>query len=398
VNVRATGGGLAAVRRLLILVSAIVLVESMFFAVLAPLLPRYVDELGLSKTEAGMLSGIYAAGGLAGAIPSGLIAVRFGVKPTVLSGLAIIVGTSVAFGLADSAWLLYTTRFGQGVGSALAWTGGLAWLVATAPRGRRGELIGIAMGAAVAGALLGPVLGGAASLVGPAPAFGAVAAAGVLLGAWAWSMPASPPPEEPQPLQSLFGAFRERRVLSGFWLVSLAAFLLGVISVVAPLRLDELGWGALGISAAFLISAGVEAGLSPFIGRWSDRHGPLAPVQAGLVGCIAVSIVLPWIGLQWPALLLVIAAGIVYGVFWVPGTTLLSDGAETAGLELGFGFALLNVAWAPANVVGATVGGALAEAMGDAGAYLLAAGVCLLTLAASQRAGLGQPLSAKEAA
>jgi len=65
--VRETDGGLAAVRRLLILVSAIVLVESMFFAVLAPLLPHYVDELGLSKTEAGILSGIYAFGGLAGA-------------------------------------------------------------------------------------------------------------------------------------------------------------------------------------------------------------------------------------------------------------------------------------------------------------------------------------------
>src|SRR6266508_4505521 len=68
------------------------------------------------------------------------------------------------FRLAESAWVLYAARFGQGVGSSLAWTGGLAWLVAAAPRGRRGELIGIAMGAAVAGALLGPVLGGVASL------------------------------------------------------------------------------------------------------------------------------------------------------------------------------------------------------------------------------------------
>ena len=36
------------------------------------------------------------------------------------------------------------------------------------------------------------------------------------------------------------------------------------------------------------------------------------------------------------------------------GTILLSDGAELAGLDQGYGFALLNVAWAPANVVGAT--------------------------------------------
>ena len=287
---------------------------------------------------------------------------------------------------------------GHVVGSALAWTGGLAWLVAAAPRGRRGELIGIAMGAAVAGALLGPVLGGVASLTGPAPAFAVVAAVGVLLAAWAWTTPAFKPAEEPQPLRALLRAFSERQVLSGFWLVSLAAFLLGIVSVVAPLRLDELGWGALGISAVFLVSAGIEAAMNPFIGRWSDRYGRLAPVRAGLVAAIAFSLVLPWTDGRWPYLLLVTAAAVFYGVNWVPGTALLSDGAETAHLDQGFGFALLNVAWAPANVVGAALGGALAETVGDAGAFLLAASLCLATLAAAQWAALGRTLPAKEPA
>ena len=336
---------------------------------------------------------------MAGAVPSGLLAVRVGVRPTVLGGLAIIVVTSVAFGFAESAWVLYAARFGQGVGSALAWTGGLAWLVAAAPRDRRGELIGIAMGAAVAGALLGPVLGGVASLTGPAPAFAFVAAVGVLLAAWAWTTPAFKPAEEPQPLRALLRAFRERQVVSGFWLVSLAAFLLGIVSVVAPLRLDELGWGALGISAVFLVSAGIEASMNPFIGRWYDRYGRLAPVRAGLVAAIAFSLVLPWTDGRWPYLLLVTAAAVFYGVNWVPGTALLSDGAETAHLDQGFGFALLNVAWAPANVLGATLGGVLAQTAGGGSAYLLAAALCLVTLAAAQFTVLDQrPLPAKGSA
>ena len=386
-------------RRLLLLVSATVLLESTFFAVLAPLLPYYEEEFGLSASALGVLSAVYAAGGLVGAIPSGLLAVRVGVRPTVLGGLAIIVATSVAFGFAESAWVLYAARFGQGVGSALAWTGGLAWLVAAVPRGRRGELIGIAMGAAVAGALLGPVLGGVASLTGPAPAFVVVAGVGVLLGVWAWTTPAFKPADEPQPLRALLRAFRERQVVSGFWLVSLAAFLLGVVSVVAPLRLDDLGWGALGISAVFLVSAGIEAAMNPFIGRWSDRYGRLAPVRAGLVAAIAFSLVLPWTDGRWAYLLLVTAAAVFYGVNWVPGTALLSDGAETAHLDQGFGFALLNVAWAPANVLGATLGGVLAQTAGGGSAYLLAAALCLVTLAAAQFTVLDQrPLPAKGSA
>jgi len=386
------------VRRLLVFVSATVLLESTFFAVLAPLLPSYEDEFGLSTSALGALSAVYSAGALVGAIPSGVLAVRVGVRPTVVGGLAIIVATSVAFGFADSAWVLYAARFGQGVGSALAWTGGLAWLIAAAPRERRGELIGIAMGAALAGALLGPVLGGAASLAGPAPAFAAVAAVGVGLAAWALTIPAFPPAEKPQPLRVLREAARTREVISGIWLVSLAAFLLGVISVVAPLRLDELGWGAVGISAAFLIAAGLEGAMNPVIGRWSDRGGRLAPVRAGLVAAIAVSVVIPWVDLRWPYLLLVVVAGVAYGVNWVPGTALLSDGAERAGVDQGFGFALLNVAWAPANVVGAGLGGALADAFGDAAAYLLAASLCVLTLVAVQRRSFTPAVPAKEPA
>jgi predicted MFS family arabinose efflux permease len=375
-------------RRLLALVSATVLLESTFFAVLAPLLPYYREEFGLSASALGLLSALYAAGGLVGALPSGLLAVRVGVRPTVLGGLLIIVVTSVAFGLASSAWVLYVARFGQGVGSALAWTGGLAWLVAAAPRGRRGELIGIAMGAAVAGALLGPVLGGFASVTGPAVAFGVVAAAGVGLAIWAWATPAFEPADEPQPARALLAAFRERQVVSGFWLVSLAAFLLGLVSVVAPLHLDDLGWGALGISAAFLISAGIEAAMNPLIGRWSDRQGRLAPVRAGLIAAVALSLLLPWIDGRWPYFLVVTAAAVTYGVNWVPGTALLSDGAEAAGLDQGFGFAILNVAWAPANVVGAILGGVLAGTVGHASAYVLAACLCLLTLAVARLAFL----------
>src|SRR5919108_4319128 len=106
-------------RRLLGLISATVLLESTFFSVLAPLLPYYEDEFGLSTAALGLLSAVYAAGGLAGALPSGVLAVRVGVRPTVLGGLAIIVSTSVAFRLADSAWVLYAARFRPGVGSAL---------------------------------------------------------------------------------------------------------------------------------------------------------------------------------------------------------------------------------------------------------------------------------------
>ena len=99
----------------------------------------YADELGLSKAGAGLLAAAYPLGALVGGIPGGISRARFGVKPTVLVGLAVMAVTTVAFGFADSIWLLDAARFLQGLASSFSWTAALAWLVAAAPPERRGE-------------------------------------------------------------------------------------------------------------------------------------------------------------------------------------------------------------------------------------------------------------------
>jgi len=376
------------VRRLLLLVSAIVLVDTTFFSALSPLLPHFTKEFGLSKTDAGILTAAYAAGGITAALPAGLFASRVGVKPAVLLGLVLMIGTTVAFGLAQSGWVLDTARFGQGFASAFSWNGALAWLIAASPRDRRGELIGVAMGAAVGGALLGPVVGAVAALIGTAPAFSAVAVLGGALAVWAWSTPAYAP-GPPQPIRALLQAVREPRVAGGIWLVLLPALLFGAYGVLVPLRFSALGFGAIAIGAAWLLSAGIEAAASPVLGRWSDRRGRLAPVRIGLVTSIGFSLVIPWIGDRWTLFVVVIFAALAYGMFWVPGTALLSDGTEAVGLDTAFGFTLLNFAWAPGHVIGSAFGAAIADASSDTVSYVILAGLCAATLVAIERRPVG---------
>ena len=154
-------------RRLFWLVAAVVLVDTMFFAAVAPLLPHYSDELDLSKTGAGVLTAAYPAGTFVGALPAGWLAIRWGVKPTLMLGLSMLGLSSLAFAFAGNIVLLDSARFIQGVGGACMWAAGMAWLVSAAPVERRGELIGAALSAAIVGVLLGPVLGGAATLLSP---------------------------------------------------------------------------------------------------------------------------------------------------------------------------------------------------------------------------------------
>ena len=361
-------------RRILVLSGAIIVCDTMFFAALTPLLPDYADEFGLSKTGAGALQAAYPFGVLVASIPSGYVAARFGVKPTAVAALLLIAGTSTIFGYADSIVALDTARFLQGVGSAFAWTAALAWLIAVAPPERRGRMIGTVLGVAIAGALFGPVLGGLASVLGTGPVFSAVGvvAVGVAIAAL---LTATPPKGERQPIAYLWSALHNRRILGGLWLVALPALMFGTMTVLVPLRFDELGFAATAISGVFIVAAALEATISPVVGHMADRRGRRYPITIGLVG------LLPWPDHAPVLAVVTVASACAFGVFWAPAMSLLSATSERIGLDVAWGFALSSLAWAPGQAAGAAVGGTLALATADALPYLLLTALCLVTLA-----------------
>jgi MFS family permease len=284
---------------------------------------------------------------------------------------------SVAFGFADTSWSLGIARLLQGLGSALSWSGALAWLVAGTPRERRGELLGAALGAAIFGALLGPTVGALADVVGPRVAFPSVGALGLALVGLALRMrPAPPEPVSPAALRLAFG---ERRFAAGLYLMMLPSLLFGVLAVLVPLRLGGLGWGAVGIGAVFIAGAAVETALAPVLGRVSDRRGRLPLVRLALIASGIVSIALAWA--HPPALIvpLVLAASLTYSAFFAPAMSLVSQGAESVGLAQGIAFGAMNACWAIGNAIGPAVGGLLAQVAGDALPFLLAALICLAT-------------------
>ena len=394
-------------RRLFLLVAAVVLVDTMFYAAIAPLLPTYADELDLSKTAAGILSASYAAGTLIASIPAGFAAARIGVRPTMLAGLILLAGSSATFAFAENVVVLDLARFAQGIGGACAWTAGLSWLMAPAPRGRRGQVIGSVLAVAIAGIMLGPVLGGVATVIGEEPVFAAVAVLAVGLALRAAAMPAAIP-QAPLALSAVARAMLAAPVLVAFWLVALPSMLSGALNVLVPLRLDELGASGVAVGAVFLIAAAVEAGLSPKIGALSDRRGRLLPIRIGLVASAALALALP---LPEAVVLLgatMVVAVLAMSLLWTPAMALLSDRSEAVGLDLAFAAALVNLSWAGGQVLGGSAGSSLAEATSDALAYGVIAALFVLTaLAIRARSthspseldiGRAQPAEAESAA
>ncbi len=371
-------------RRLVVLVAAIVLVDTMFYGAITPLLPYYSHHFDLSKSSAGLLAASYAAGTLLAALPSGWLAARIGVRPTVVVGLALMVVSSVVFGFAHHVVLLDAARFLQGVGGAASWAGGLAWLIARSQGARRGELIGTALAAAIAGGLLGPVLGSAASLTSPELVFSLVGVLGIVLIAFTLIEDA-PPPTRARATAGFRRVLRDSRVLAGMWLTILGALLFGTLAVLAPLRLDDLGASSVVVGAAFLLAAAAAALISPVVGRVSDRRGWRLPVLASLLASAAFAVLLPLPESVAVLFVLVVVADPCFGAAYPSAGAMISSGAERAGLDQGYGFGLFNLAWAIGQVVGDAGSAGLAQATADAVPYALLAGACLITFVGLSR-------------
>ena len=365
-------------RRLLQLVSVLILVDTMLYAALTPLLPRFAHQLHLGKAGAGALVAAYAAGALVGGLPGGRAAALLGPRRAVLVGLSLMGIAGVGFAFAAGFGELLLARGIQGAGSAFTWAGAFSWLINSAPVEQRGELIGRAMGAAVFGELLGPLLGVAASTIGRATVFTALAGVAVVLGAMTLRIDVDSIAE---PVEvTLRSALKAPRFTVGLGLLGLASMLFGVMSLLAPLHLAQAGWGSVAIGAMWLVAAAFEAFQSPAVGRLSDRRGPMTPARLALMLSVPMSL-----GLATgagPAVYapLLVLAGMAYGALFTPSFSLVAEGADSAGLAQGMAFGLMNAAWATGAMVGPAAAGILAAATGDSVPFLLAAAACAAAL------------------
>ncbi len=388
-------------QQIVVLVQALVLFESMLYSVVTPVLPHYAHTLGASKASIGLLVAAYPAGMLPGALLGTWIARRAGVRRTTLVGLLLFSASIIAFGFGTSIVSLDALRFVQGMACSCIWSGGLTWVIAVAPRERRGELLGTVIAAAIFGTILGPVMGTAAVALGTEVVFTFLGAVSVGLAVWTFRHPQPPPAEtgDGAPLRTLLSS---SGMMLGLWLVLLEAGTLGALSTLLPLRLSHIGASGIVIGITFVLASVLSTLVAPMVGRVTDRRGAGVPLCVGLLTTAALVLLMP---LPHTVVLLAALSVITVGgpltAYTIPAMSLITESAERIGLALIVSTMMFNIAWAIGETVGAPAAASISQATADAVPLLALAVIMVATFGAVIATGLmrrgGAPAPAPEA-
>jgi MFS transporter, DHA1 family, multidrug resistance protein len=336
------------------ILSAISFTVALGYGIVAPAIPEFARQFGVSATAAAGVVSAFALMRVIGALPAGRLVDRFGGQAVMTAGIAIVAVSSMLAGFAQSYPQLIILRGAGGVGSAMFTVSAQTLLLVSVPEGQRGRASGLFSGGFLLGGISGPAVGGlvaAWSLRAPFMIYGGLLVVpAVIAGVALPSAPRAPAAglRPPRSLAGLARAWRSRayRAAAAATLADNFAAI-GVRSAIVPLFVREIlhrspFWTGIGFGAFAALNAAV---LLP--GGWAADALGRRPVT--IAGCLT-------------------SAGGMVMLAFVPGL-----GGYLAALAVcGLGSGLLDVA--PSAMIGdilAGQGGTLVasyQMTGDAGA------------------------------
>lgn len=133
---------------------------------LVPVLPLYVAALGAPFWLVGLVLAAESIGMLVGDLPAGTLLRRVDRKTTMLAGVALVAGAVTAMAFVGGVALVLVLRLATGLGAALWGISRHAFLTTAVPAAQRGRAIAAFGGAARAGHLIGPAVGGVVAAAG----------------------------------------------------------------------------------------------------------------------------------------------------------------------------------------------------------------------------------------
>ncbi len=307
-------------------------------------LPEYAAQVGVGVAMIGLLISAYDAAEVVAKPLFGAIADRWGMKQTMLMGIALFVLASLAY-LWISPKLLLLIRFLQGIGAAALSAVSLA-MVSQYASERRGQAYGIYNAIKGAGYVISPLAGGAIIL---SSNFGMIFAASAAIGGLAFLLSLLLPrtggesqeafkDDDDIGLKGILAAFRQGSLWPWYIVTIVNMFFVGILFGFLPVRVYALGYSPLvngvlltAVSASYLLT-------QPLAGALADRVRPAVTIRLGLLLAGLCVILTPFVS-GWLLFILAVLAGMGVGTVWTNTDALISREARAGHLGATMGAA-----------------------------------------------------------
>ena len=382
-------GGPAGLPRVVYLVYALMLLNTMQFIAMVAIAPTYQDDLGLTKFQTSLILAVSGVGSAVLALPVGAWCNRFGVRPVALVGAGIVAATLWLQAFAPGLGWLLVARFIIGAGFCAVLSAAPAWIGEAAPAERQAAATAGIMVMAGIGLLLGPVLAG--TLADAAGRATPMVVLSVLIGALVVVLALGPkhtaPPHGREPvLSTLKRARRSPLVVAGITLFGVGVLGENTSGTLVPLQLDRNGLSASAIGAVLSAGAAVFLVVSLVMARAAARTMRME-IAAAATGLLAVTMAILASSGSTP----VTATGMilrtaVLAAMYTFAFPFAGIGAARVGIGAGAVFGAMQLAAGTANAIGPLLAGKIGESVGDKWAYILAIAVTLPTTVALWRA------------
>lgn len=266
------------------------MVVSLGFGLLAPIIPDLARRLNISDGEMGGIFALFAVAYVLAMPPSGYLTDRVGRKTMLISGIAVFGVTTLLLAFITDAFQFAALRALEGVGAAMTAPSAFALVVDLVPEEKRATAMGVEGTAQVLGVLGGPAVGGfvAGEINFYYPFY--VGAALSFLCCIIVYMVKEPPVKvthEHPSLLTMFGAWK-RNMEQNRKLIALTArgLVMGIVQGLWNLGLilfwyDRIGMSYTEVGIAITIGTAVMASGTIYFGTLADRHGKIPFIIAG---------------------------------------------------------------------------------------------------------------------
>jgi MFS family permease len=349
------------------------------YGMLFPLAPHSAAGLK-GEGQLALLYGVYAVSVLLVTPVFGYLGDRIGGRLTMLAGAALAVCAVSLLGLAPNLWLLLLGKFCQGAASAGLWTSGLA-LIAENYVEKRVVMLGYAFTGGTFGSVIGPLAGGLLYHAGgyklpfliTGVAF-AIAAALIARLVPAGNVRRSAP-------VNFLALVRNRSLMVPAVTVALAAFSVGIIEPLLPVRLARYGASSMAIGILFTVSTLVYGLCAPVVGHVSER----IPLQNVIVmGTVAMAVTLPFLALFKGVILAGITLSLVnisFAFMLNPASAELANAVDRSGMSsYAAVYAVYNIFYSVGMLSTAALASAAARLLSFWGVLLCASVILLLSI------------------